>query len=172
MKYISSSDSKRICLQCRKPRFNFGLGGSLQFTSVLLPGEFHGQRNLAGYIAWGCKEPDTTERLSLSLHFLSHCISVNPNLTIHYTSSTPPSIHFLHLCLYFCFANNFIDINEYAFQKPTSKSQTLPTSLWPKWELSVDKTYIISSFAKRIDHSISTKCLHTKIFLQFTFLSI
>ena len=26
-----------------------------------LPGEFHGQMNLAGYSLWGCKESDTTE---------------------------------------------------------------------------------------------------------------
>ena len=28
---------------------------------VFLPGEFHGQRSLAGYSPWGCKESDTTE---------------------------------------------------------------------------------------------------------------
>ena len=32
---------------------------------VSLPGESHGQRNLAGYSPWGCKEPDTTEQLTL-----------------------------------------------------------------------------------------------------------
>ena len=34
-------------------------------TPVFLPGEFHGQRSLAGYSPWGCKELDTTEWLSL-----------------------------------------------------------------------------------------------------------
>ena len=28
-------------------------------TPVFLPGEFHGQRSLAGYSPWGCKESDT-----------------------------------------------------------------------------------------------------------------
>ena len=28
---------------------------------VFLPGEFHGQRSLAGYRPWGRKESDTTE---------------------------------------------------------------------------------------------------------------
>ena len=38
---------------------------------IFLPGEFHGQRNLAGYSPWGCKEWDRTERLTLSLfHFM------------------------------------------------------------------------------------------------------
>ena len=32
---------------------------------VLLPGKFHGQRNLTDYSPWGCKESDTTERACL-----------------------------------------------------------------------------------------------------------
>ena len=35
-----------------------------QPTPVFLPGEFHGQRSLVGYSPWGCKELDTTVRLS------------------------------------------------------------------------------------------------------------
>ena len=34
---------------------------------VLLPGEVRGQRSLAGYSPGGCKESDTTERLTLLL---------------------------------------------------------------------------------------------------------
>ena len=40
-----------------------------QPTPVFLPVEFHRQRSLVGYSPWGCKESDTTERLSL--HFIS-----------------------------------------------------------------------------------------------------
>ena len=36
-------------------------------TPVFLPGEFHGQRCLAGYSLWGRKELDTTEWLTLLL---------------------------------------------------------------------------------------------------------
>ena len=32
---------------------------------VFLPGEFNGQRSLAGYSPWGCKELDRTEQLTL-----------------------------------------------------------------------------------------------------------
>ena len=32
---------------------------------VFLPGEFHGQRSLAGYSPWGCRELDMTEWLTL-----------------------------------------------------------------------------------------------------------
>ena len=34
-------------------------------TPVFLPGESHGRRSLAGCSPWGCKESDTTERLTL-----------------------------------------------------------------------------------------------------------
>ena len=33
--------------------------------SVVWRGDFHGQRSLVGYSPWGCKELDTTERLTL-----------------------------------------------------------------------------------------------------------
>ena len=35
-----------------------------QPTPGFLPGESSGQRSLAGYSPWGCKELDMTERLS------------------------------------------------------------------------------------------------------------
>ena len=38
-----------------------------QPTPVFLPGESHGQRNLAGYSPWGHKELDMTEQLTLAL---------------------------------------------------------------------------------------------------------
>ena len=37
-------------------------------TPVVLPGESHGQRSLAGYSPWGHRELDTTEQLTL--HFI------------------------------------------------------------------------------------------------------
>ena len=39
-------------------------------TPVFLLGESHGQRSLAGYNAWGRKESDLAERLTLSPHCL------------------------------------------------------------------------------------------------------
>ena len=41
---------------------------------IFLPGEFHGQRGLAGCSPWGRKELDATERLS---HSLNVCMSIN-----------------------------------------------------------------------------------------------
>ena len=37
-----------------------------QATSVFLPWKSHGQRSLAGYSPWGCKEPDMAEQLSIA----------------------------------------------------------------------------------------------------------
>ena len=58
-----------VCLQCRRPGFDPQVGKipwrrKWQPTLVFLPGEFHGQRSLAGYSPWGCKELDTTEWLT------------------------------------------------------------------------------------------------------------
>ena len=49
-----------------------------QPTPVFLPGESHGQKSLAGYSPWGCKESDTTEHTawaegSRSLAVLIRC---------------------------------------------------------------------------------------------------
>ena len=38
---------------------------------AFLPGEFLGQRSLAGYSSWDCKELDMTERLTFSLSYFS-----------------------------------------------------------------------------------------------------
>ena len=38
-----------------------------QLIPIFLPGKSNGQRSLVGYSPFGCKELDTTERLSLSL---------------------------------------------------------------------------------------------------------
>ena len=38
-----------------------------QPTPVFLLGKLHGQRSLAGYSPWGCKESDMTKQLSISV---------------------------------------------------------------------------------------------------------
>ena len=40
-----------------------------QPTPIILPGEVHGQRSLAGYIPWGCKESGMTNYHSLHILF-------------------------------------------------------------------------------------------------------
>ena len=73
------SDRQRTCLQCGKPGLDPWDGKipwrrEWQPTAVFLPGEFRGQRSLAGYSPWGCKESDMTERFSVthSLSSVSH----------------------------------------------------------------------------------------------------
>ena len=49
-----------------------------QPTPVFLPRESHGQKSQVGYSPWGCKESDTTERLTHTLYifyYLSYCLS-------------------------------------------------------------------------------------------------
>ena len=60
---------QRSHLQCRRPGFDPWIGktpwrSEWQPTPVFLPGEFQGQRTVAGYSLWGPKESDTTERLT------------------------------------------------------------------------------------------------------------
>ena len=57
---------QRICLKCKRPRFDLWVGKVLwrrewQSTPAFLPGESHGQRSPAGHSPWGHKELDTTE---------------------------------------------------------------------------------------------------------------
>ena len=63
---------QRIYPQCGRPGFDPWVGKipwrrEWLPTPVLLPGEFHGQRTLAGYSPWGHKEWNTTDQLTLSL---------------------------------------------------------------------------------------------------------
>ena len=55
------------CLQCRRPGFDPWVGKipwrrKWQLTPVFLPGEFCGQRSLAGYSPQGRRELNTTEQ--------------------------------------------------------------------------------------------------------------
>ena len=64
---------ERVHLQCRRPGFTPWVGKipwrrAWEPTPVLLPGEVHGLKSLAGCSPWGCKESDTTEGLSTAQH--------------------------------------------------------------------------------------------------------
>ena len=49
-------------------------------TPVFLPGEPHGQRSLVGYIPWGHKESDMTERLNMPALTLTSLMDVNAKI--------------------------------------------------------------------------------------------
>ena len=62
-RWVSNKDS---ACQCRRHQINpcvkkIPWSRKRQPTLVFLPGKFHGQRSLAGYSPWGCKESDTSE---------------------------------------------------------------------------------------------------------------
>ena len=61
---VAKTVKKKICLQCRKPRFNpwvkkIPCRRKWQLTPVFLPREFHGQKGLVGYgVEVGTVRPD------------------------------------------------------------------------------------------------------------------
>ena len=60
-----------------------GSGRSLQRrawqpTPIFLPGASHGQRRLAGYSPWGCKESDMTEHVRIPLNKQGQTLIVLP----------------------------------------------------------------------------------------------
>ena len=64
-----------------------------QPTSVLLAGESHEQRSLVNYSPWGCKELDTTERLSLHSTKCKHMES-KPTLKVKMlVTQSCPTLH-------------------------------------------------------------------------------
>ena len=79
-RWLTGEESTWQCRGHQRHGFNFCVGKIprrriWQPTSVLLPGESHGQRNLAGHSSWDHKELDMTEQLST--HALSSIFSNN-----------------------------------------------------------------------------------------------
>ena len=70
--FPAGSDGKESAYKYKRPGFNPWVGKipwrrEWPPPPVFLPGEFHGQRILAGCSPWVCKESDMTEQLTLSL---------------------------------------------------------------------------------------------------------
>ena len=53
----TQTQGRRLCKRCR----SYSDASTSQPSPVFLPGESHGQRSLAGYNPWGCKELGMTE---------------------------------------------------------------------------------------------------------------
>ena len=69
LSWLSGKESPCQCRSCRRCGFSPWVGKmswrtKWQPTPIFLPGKSHGQRSLVGYIPWGCKESDMTERLN------------------------------------------------------------------------------------------------------------
>ena len=70
----SGKESTCQCKRYKRHRFDPWIGKipwsrKWQPTPVFLLGKFHGQRSLAGYSPWGCKESDPTEQLNTQLMY-------------------------------------------------------------------------------------------------------
>ena len=77
--FPGSSVGKKSACNAGKPWFNFWVKKLSSRrdrlpTPVFLPGESHGQRSLAGYSPWGCKELDTTEWLSTAQYHVGEAV--------------------------------------------------------------------------------------------------
>ena len=73
----SGKEPTRQCRRHKRPGFDTWVGKipwrrAWQPTPVFLPGESYGQRSLAGYSPWGCRESDTTEWHSMHTHTHTH----------------------------------------------------------------------------------------------------
>ena len=71
--WLSGEKSTCQCRSHRRCRFNpwvrkIPWKREWQPIPVFLTGKSYGQRNLAGYSPWGCKESDTTKQLSTHTH--------------------------------------------------------------------------------------------------------
>ena len=82
-RWLSGKESACQCRRCRRRRFDHWVGKlpwrwKWQPTPVFLPGEYHGQRSLAGYRSWGCKELDMTEyaHMLTYLHVVYSCLGL------------------------------------------------------------------------------------------------
>ena len=89
--FPGGASGKEPTYQCRRlKRLGFdpwvrriAWGRAWQPTPIFLPGESHGQRSLAGYSPWGCKESDTTEATWRAR------VAVKAQSPTHWTARTP-----------------------------------------------------------------------------------
>ena len=44
-----------------------GVGNGTPLQRAFLPGKYHGQRNLASYSPWGCKESNVTDHVQTNI---------------------------------------------------------------------------------------------------------
>ena len=104
----------RICLQCRRLGFDPWVGKipwrrEWQLTPAFLLRDFHGQRSLAGYSPWDCKELDTTEWLTYI-----HTWPSNPTPG-HISSENHNSKRYMHPSVCCSIIHNSQDISNLNF---------------------------------------------------------
>ena len=100
---VGASGKESAC-QCRRHkgcRFYLWVGRILwrrkwQPTPVFLPGKFHGQRSLAIYSPWTCRESDTTEHTHMHAHTHTR---THTHTHTHTHTRTQPVVYKCFTCL-------------------------------------------------------------------------
>ena len=110
---------KRIFLKCWRPGFNswvWKIPWRREWQSIpaFLPGEFQGQRSLAGS-PWGHKESAMTEQLTLTLHHLWGWIHMHLLFKICF-ENWPYILTFFHWIAVYLFSVLFKGINSCHFE--------------------------------------------------------
>ena len=82
-RWLSGKESACQCRRRRKSRFNpcvekIPWSRKWQPSPAFLPEKFQGQRSLAGYSPWGCKESDMTEHAH---NFIMYILALLPYLS-------------------------------------------------------------------------------------------
>ena len=112
-----------------------------QLTPVFSPGESHGQRGLAGYSSWGCKESDkadatqqahawliynivlvfAVQQSELVIHISTHCQIIFPYMSLQSTEQSSQCMlcsRFL-LVIYFVYSSVYVSIPIFQFILPS-----------------------------------------------------
>ena len=88
------------CGRCKRRGFNPWVGKTWgrkwQLAPVFLPGKFHGQRSLAAYSPWGCRDSDTTNHTHTHLMTHIHHYSILKNSFTALKILCAPPIHPSH----------------------------------------------------------------------------
>ena len=90
-----------------------GLGRSPGEGNIFLPGKSHKERSLVDYSPWGCKESDTNEQLTLSLHFYyCYISSTSDHQALHPRDYGPCSrVQQIVKCNLFSWSVSLTDLN-------------------------------------------------------------
>ena len=96
-----------------------------QPNPVFLPEESHGQRSLAGYSPWGCKEWDMTEQVTLTACILGPLPSPSQWVLGCWGQSLYPSTKPAPLC---CGRNHSANVGGKGADWSAEGTQLLPTS--------------------------------------------
>ena len=122
---------------------------AIQPPPAFLPRKSHGQKSLVGYSPWGCKESDTTERLSLYLQTDKN----GYDLLMAFLWDTSVSLLFYFLYISSPF---LISLNYQQFRSRLYFCQNKWNFFLPAWSLRIQNSYWVFHFHGNITICISS----------------